>query len=59
VGGVNFPVDLLNTMANLEAALIILARKGLITQMEFDVAKREAIERLKQQFPELGLQYTA
>lgn len=42
-----------NTALNLEALLLVLNRKGLVTKDEFTLAKNEALINMKIEFPNL------
>jgi len=46
--------EILNNKLNIDAVLNILARKGLLTQEEFNKMKKEATDRFQKENPELS-----
>lgn len=53
IGNIDIFDELINNRLNIETTLNILARKGFLTQREFDDLKNELVEKFKKEHPEL------
>lgn len=58
IGNLDIAKEIVNNMINVDTILNILARKGLLTQEEFDTIKKEMIEKFKAEHPELFIKKT-
>lgn len=56
IGNLDLFKELINSMVNIDTILNVLARKGIITQEEFDAVKKEAVEIFKKKYPDLFIE---
>ena len=53
VGNIDILDEIINNKVNIDVLLNVLARKGLLTQAEFDIFKKESSEKFRKDHPEL------
>lgn len=53
LGGLDIFNEIVNNRINIQTVLDVLARKGLLTQEEFDKLKKETAEQFKKDHPEI------